>query len=104
MTFHIVTGDLFASRAQPLINAVNCVGVMGKGIALEFKACFPEMFSDYAKRCKAGRIEIGTPYLFRRSSTLSILNFPTKRHWRDASRLTDIEAGLTFSEEDLLEV
>lgn len=98
MTVHIVMGDLFASRAQTLVNAVNCVGVMGKGIALEFKTRFPDMFSDYAKRCKAGEVEIGSPCLFRHSSTLSILKFPTKRHWRDASRLTDIETGLTFLE------
>lgn len=98
MTVHIVTGDLFASRAQTLVNAVNCVGVMGKGIAIEFKTRFPDMFVDYAKRCKAGEVEIGNPYLFRHSSALKVLNFPTKRHWRDASRLTDIETGLTFLE------
>ena len=96
MAVQIVSGDLFASKAQTLVNAVNCVGVMGKGIALEFKTRFPEMFVDYAGRCKAGEVEPGKPYLFRCPDTSWILNFPTKRHWRDSSRLEDIEAGLTF--------
>lgn len=98
MTVHVVTGDLFASHAQTLVNAVNYVGVMGKGIALEFKVRFPDMFADYAKRCKAGEVEIGRPYLFQCTPTLWILNFPTKRHWRDASHLSDIEVGLTYLE------
>ena len=96
MTVRVVSGDLFASDAQTLVNAVNCVGVMGKGIALEFRTRFPEMFADYVKRCRAGQVEPGRPYLFRRSVTPWILNVPTKRHWRDPSRLPDIEAGLAF--------
>lgn len=98
MTVQVVSGDLFASRAQTLVNAVNCVGVMGKGIALEFKIRFPDMFADYVERCKVGEVEPGKPYLFRRPSAPWILNFPTKRHWREASLLSDIEAGLASLE------
>lgn len=91
-------GDLLASDAQTLVNTVNCVGVMGKGIALEFKRRFPEMFRDYVERCNAGTVRIGRPYLFRRSSLPWILNFPTKHHWRAMSRLEDIAAGLDHLE------
>ncbi|MFO7907216.1 MAG: macro domain-containing protein [Pirellulaceae bacterium] len=87
-------GDIFQSDAQTLINTVNCVGVMGKGIALEFKKRFPKMFEDYAHRCKEGRVKLGEPYLYRRLTPPWILNFPTKDHWRSVSRLEDIVAGL----------
>lgn len=95
---HIRVGNLFASRAQTLVNTVNCVGVMGKGVALEFKKRFPDMFIDYAERCAAHRVRLGEPYLFRRELPPWILNFPTKDHWRSVSRLSDIERGLTFLE------
>ena len=64
----VVQGDLFAASAQTLVNAVNCVGVMGKGIALEFKMRYPEMFTDYVARCQAREVEPGKPYLFRRAT------------------------------------
>lgn len=94
----LVTGDLFASEAQTLVNAVNCVGVMGKGIALAFKRRFPEMFADYVARCQQGAVRLGDPYLYRGASLPWILNFPTKRHWRSPSRLEDIVAGLAYLE------
>jgi len=87
-------GNLFDSRAQTLVNAVNCVGIMGKGIAAAFKKKFPAMFADYAARCKRGELKLGEPYLFRDPSGICILNFPTKGHWRSSSRLIDIETGL----------
>lgn len=93
---HVVTGDLFQSDAQTLMNAVNCAGVMGKGIAREFKRRFPEMFADYADRCQRGLVRLGEPYLYRGQSLPRILNFPTKGHWRAASRLEDIVAGLAY--------
>ena len=114
MVEDIVVGDLFGSQAQTLVNTVNCVGVMGKGIALEFKKKFPEMYKDYVKRCKARQVKLGKPYLFpepRDMGQLSllpdaeppeqpwILNFPTKKHWRSKSYLTDIEAGLAHLEQ-----
>jgi O-acetyl-ADP-ribose deacetylase (regulator of RNase III)/uncharacterized protein YwgA len=92
--FKAFIGDLFASRAQTLVNTVNCVGVMGKGVALAFKERFPAMFEDYAVRCERKQVRLGEPYLFRDPSGAMIVNFPTKDHWRSPSRLADIERGL----------
>ncbi len=94
----VVTGDLFKSTAQTLVNTVNTVGVMGKGIALEFRKRFPDMYEDYVRRCAAGKVRLGEPYLYRRPSLPWILNFPTKSHWRATSRLSDIVAGLKYLE------
>lgn len=88
-----VKGDIFKSPAQVLTNAVNCVGVMGKGVALEFKNRYPLMFDDYKSRCDQGKVKPGQPYLWEDDSA-QILNFPTKRHWKDNSLLQDIEDGL----------
>jgi len=79
-----------------LVNAVNCVGVMGKGIALEFKKRYPAMFEDYVARCKRNEVRLGEPYLFRDLSGALIMNFPTKDHWRSPSRLKDIDDGLEY--------
>jgi O-acetyl-ADP-ribose deacetylase (regulator of RNase III) len=92
--FKAFIGDLFASKAQTLVNTVNCVGVMGKGIALEFKKRFPSLFEDYADRCGRGEVRIGEPYLYRGDGAKQVLNFPTKGHWRSPSRLADIADGL----------
>lgn len=89
-------GNLFASEAQTLVNTVNCVGIMGKGIALEFKNWFPEMFRDYEQRCKAGQVKLGRPSLYKDLVGKWVLNFPTKDHWRSLSRLDDIVEGLKF--------
>jgi O-acetyl-ADP-ribose deacetylase (regulator of RNase III)/uncharacterized protein YwgA len=94
----VLIGDLFASKAQTLVNTVNCVGVMGKGIALEFKERFPDMYDDYVERCKAAKVRLGQPYLFRRVTPPWILNFPTKDHWRSVARLQDIVQGLEYLE------
>lgn len=91
-------GDLFESKAQTLVNTVNCVGVMGKGIALEFKKRFPDMYEDYAARCLVKQVRLGEPFLFRRLLPPWILNFPTKYDWRSVSRLSDIVAGLEYLE------
>lgn len=87
-------GDLFESDAQTLVNTVNCVGIMGKGIALEFKKRFPDMFEDYARRCARKTVQLGQPYLYRRLTPPMILNFPTKNHWRSVSNLGEIVRGL----------
>jgi len=92
----VVKGNLFESNAQTWVNAVNCVGVMGKGIALEFKNRFPDMYEDYVSRCKRGEAKLGRPYLFKRLVPPWILNFPTKDHWRSAARLRDIIDGLEY--------
>lgn len=89
-------GDLFESQAQTLVNTVNCVGVMGKGVAFEFKKRFPSMFDDYVCRCERKAVRLGEPYLYRDASGKSIINFPTKDHWRSPSRLQDIDHGLDY--------
>jgi len=94
--FKALIGNLFDSEAQTLVNTVNCVGVMGKGIALEFKKRFPAMFDDYLLRCERKEVRLGAPYLYENLSGLRIINFPTKDHWRSPSRLRDIEQGLEF--------
>ncbi len=89
-------GDLFQDRAQALVNPVNCVGVMGKGIALQFKEKFPDNFKEYAQACRWNRVRPGRMFVFdtyRPQAHQYIINFPTKRHWRDSSRIEDIEAG-----------
>src|SRR6266852_2537532 len=90
----VVVGDIFKSKAQTLVNTVNTVGVMGKGVALGFKERFPDMYEDYRKRCEGGELKLGIPYLHRRAHLPWILNFPTKEHWRSVSRLDDIIRGL----------
>lgn len=95
----VLIGDMFESEAQTLVNTVNCVGIMGKGIALEFKNRFPDMYDDYVKRCKTGKVQLGKPYVFHSLLPPWILNFPTKGHWRSVSRLSDIIAGLEYMEQ-----
>jgi len=96
---HVHIGDLFESKAQTLVNTVNCVGVMGKGIALEFKERFPAMFEDYQARCTKHEVRLGEPYLYRELVPPWVLNFPTKDHWRSVSRLGDIIRGLNYLEQ-----
>lgn len=87
-------GDLFSSPAKILVNTVNVVGVMGKGVALEFKKRFPEMFSSYQLLCKEGKLNIGNLYLWRKEEKWVLL-FPTKEDWRKPSKLEYIEEGLS---------
>ena len=91
------TGDLFHDYAEAIVNTVNCVGVMGRGIALQFKKHFPENFKAYEAKCKLGEMIPGKVFVFEVNSITNpkyIINFPTKRHWRGASRIEDIESGL----------
>jgi O-acetyl-ADP-ribose deacetylase (regulator of RNase III) len=88
-----VTANLFDSPAQTLVNTVNTVGVMGKGIAKQFKQRYPDMFAKYREFCEAGRLTVGKLYLYRTPNKW-VLNFPTKQHWRYPSKLEWIEAGL----------
>ncbi len=92
----IVKGDLLRSNMQTLVNTVNCVGVMGKGIALAFKRQFPAMFSDYKRRCQQKQVALGKPYSYCYSGTRIIINFPTKGHWKANSNAADVEEGLKF--------
>ena len=91
------TGDILAEAAEALVNTVNCVGVMGRGVALQFKRAFPENFKAYAARCKHDEMRPGRVFVFETGAIVPpryIINFPTKRHWRGKSRLEDIESGL----------
>lgn len=92
----VLLGDILKSNAQTLVNTVNCVGIMGKGIALEFKEQFPDMFNDYVSRCNRKEVRLGKPYLYKRLTPPWILNFPTKGHWRSVSRIEDIVKGLKY--------
>lgn len=88
-----VKGNLFESKAQTLVNTVNCRGVMGKGVAFEFKKRFPEMYEDYRKNCKQSKVQLGE-LTFYDNTTPWVINFPTKYHWKSNSKLNDIETGL----------
>ena len=88
-----LSGDLFRSPAKVLVNTVNTVGVMGKGIALRFKRIYPEMFETYRNHCEHGDLQVGQLLLYKTPNKW-ILNFPTKKHWRSPSRVEYIEAGL----------
>jgi O-acetyl-ADP-ribose deacetylase (regulator of RNase III) len=91
------SGDILTSEAEALVNTVNCVGVMGRGIALQFKNAFPENFKAYAAACKREQVQPGRMFVFETGQLTPpryIINFPTKRHWRGKSRIADIEAGL----------
>lgn len=92
-----VSGDLLKSGADVLVNPVNCVGVMGKGLALEFKRRYPLNFQEYEAACSRSAIRPGRMFAFETGEGVPpqiIINFPTKRHWKDGSRLEDIALGL----------
>jgi O-acetyl-ADP-ribose deacetylase (regulator of RNase III) len=93
MIKYVSNGDIFASGADALVNAVNIVGVMGKGIALTFKKRFPGMYEEYRKKCQQNRLQIGIIDVYL-DETPVVINFPTKKHWKDPSKLEYIEKGL----------
>ena len=91
------TGDMFNEDAEALVNSVNCVGVMGRGIALQFKNMYPANFEAYAAACKREEVRPGRMFVFETGQLTNpryIINFPTKRHWRGKSRIEDIESGM----------
>lgn len=90
---HYTKGDIFESPAPVIVNPVNGVGVMGKGLALEFKKRFRNMYTEYLKLCVQGKVRIGTLNLVQDGFT-QILLFPTKDHWKNSSTIENIEAGL----------
>lgn len=90
-------GDVLRIDAEAIVNTVNCVGIMGRGIALQFKNAYPANFDAYAEACALGEVEPGRMFVFKTGYLTNpryIINFPTKRHWKGKSRLSDIEAGL----------
>jgi O-acetyl-ADP-ribose deacetylase (regulator of RNase III) len=90
----LASGNMFDLPADIRINTVNCVGVMGAGVALAFKRLYPLMFAEYQRKCSAGLIRPGQLHVWQAPNGERVINFPTKRHWRDNSRYEDIEAGL----------
>lgn len=90
-------GNILTEDVEALVNTVNCVGIMGRGIALQFKKTFPENFKSYAAACDRKEVEPGRMFVFETGQLINpryIINFPTKRHWRGKSRMEDIDAGL----------
>lgn len=100
MTIIFTDGNLFETTAQAIVNTVNCVGVMGKGVALEFKKRWPDNYKAYKRACDARDLRPGRLLIFDRKSLLSspfprfLVNFPTKDHWRSKSKISYIELGL----------
>ena len=91
------TGDILRADAEALVNTVNCVGIMGRGIALQFKNDFPDNFKAYEAACARDEVQPGRMFVFETGTLTNpkfIINFPTKRHWRGKSRIEDIESGL----------
>lgn len=93
----ITRGNILEADVEALVNTVNCIGYMGKGIALQFKKAFPENFEAYARACRVEEVRPGKMFVYPTEDLMNpkyIINFPTKRHWRGKSRLGDIETGL----------
>lgn len=91
------SGDILTADAEALVNTVNCVGIMGRGIALQFRKTFPDNFKAYEVVCKRGELHPGHMFIFDTGNLTNpryVINFPTKRHWKGKSRLADIESGL----------
>lgn len=100
------SGSILTEDVEALVNTVNCVGVMGRGIALQFKNAFPENYRAYAVACGRGEVVPGRMFVYETMAMINpryIINFPTKRHWKGKSRLEDIETGLTALKQELRE-
>jgi O-acetyl-ADP-ribose deacetylase (regulator of RNase III) len=89
-----IRGNIFSSKAQTIVNTVNCVGVMGKGIALVFKMRYPKLFMEYQRLCKNKEMKIGKVWLYKDEGERWVLNFPTKFHWKYDSKPIYLEKGL----------
>lgn len=101
------SGDILRADAEAIVNTVNCVGVMGRGIALQFKKAWPENFKVYAKACTQDKVQPGSMFIFETGQLTNpkyIVNFPTKRHWRGASKIKDIEHGISALARDIKEL
>jgi O-acetyl-ADP-ribose deacetylase (regulator of RNase III) len=93
MSIEIIKGNLFNSNCQTLVNTVNCVGAMGKGIALDFRLRYPLMYERYLELCKYGYMEIGKLWIYKANKHW-VLNFPTKKDWKNPSKIEYLELGL----------
>jgi len=97
-------GNILAEDVEAIVNTVNCVGIMGRGIALQFKNSFPDNFKAYAAACKAKEVQPGRMFIYetgRLTNPRYIVNFPTKRHWKGKSRMEDVDAGLIALAEEI---
>ncbi len=97
-------GDIITADVEALVNTVNCVGIMGRGIALQFKNAFPDNFRAYEAACRRQEVQPGRMFVHERHALTGprlIINFPTKRHWKGKSRMADIESGLAALVEDI---
>lgn len=90
----LTSGDIFLSEAQTIVNPVNCVGIMGAGLAKQFAEFYPEMYIEYKNKCERREIEIGELWLYKRDDKDWVLNFPTKDHWESPSKYSYIIKGL----------
>jgi len=91
------SGNILDANTEALVNTVNTVGIMGKGIALQFKKAFPENYEAYKKACAENRVKVGEMFVYEPHLACGprfIINFPTKRHWKGKSRIEDIDSGL----------
>lgn len=95
MITFIDTGSIFNSKCQTLVNPINCVGLMGAGLAKMFSDKYPAMNRDYRQRCNNGEVVIGMPYVYQ-TADKTVLNFPTKNDWRKASKIEYISDGLDY--------
>ncbi len=98
------TGDILRADAEALVNTVNCVGIMGRGVALQFKNAFPANFKAYEAACARDEVQPGKMFVFETRELTGpkfIINFPTKRHWRGKSRIEDIDSGLKALAEEV---
>ena len=102
-----VKGDFFDYNADIRVNTVNCVGIMGAGVALLFENKYPKMYDDYVKECNQGKVKIGLPHVWQdndmfNTNRITIINFPTKKHWKNPSEYEYIEKGLVWLRQYLL--
>ncbi len=108
MSIRLINGNIFTSKCQTLVNTVNCVGVMGAGIALECRLRYPDMYQKYIQLCHSNQIDIGMLWIYK-SLDRWILNFPTKKHWKYPSKTEYLHAGLnkfvkTYQEKGIISV
>jgi len=102
--FEYKKGNILLEQVDAIVNTVNCVGIMGRGIALQFKKSYPENFKEYEQACKNGLVKPGEMFIYSFNSLFQpkyVINFPTKRHWKGKSRIKDIENGLHALVEDI---
>lgn len=98
------SGNIFSEDVEAMVNTVNCVGIMGGGLALQFLERYHDNFKAYESACKEGSVKLGRMFVFQNNSEIKpkyIINFPTKKHWSDNSKIRDIENGLIALREDI---